>query len=44
MESSIIEFLKLLAKVSELARKMVTMYGMSPKMGNMAYGKSPANK
>lgn len=29
-----------LEKVSELARKMVTIYGMSEKMGNMAYGKS----
>ena len=29
-----------LEKVSELARKMVTMYGMSDKMGNLTYGKS----
>ena len=29
-----------LEKVSELARKMVTMYGMSEKMGNLTYGKS----
>lgn len=29
-----------LEKVTELARKMVTTYGMSEKMGNMAYGKS----
>lgn len=29
-----------LEKVSALARKMVTAYGMSEKMGNMAYGKS----
>lgn len=29
-----------LEKVSELARKMVTIYGMSEKMGNMAYGRS----
>ena len=28
-----------LEKVSSLARKMVTKYGMSEKMGNMAYGK-----
>lgn len=29
-----------LEKVSNLARKMVTTWGMSEKMGNMAYGKS----
>lgn len=29
-----------LEKVTALARKMVTAYGMSEKMGNMAYGKS----
>ncbi len=29
-----------LEKVSALARKMVTVYGMSPKMGNLAYGTS----
>ena len=29
-----------LEKVSELARKMVTVYGMSDKMGNLTYGKS----
>ena len=29
-----------LEKVSELARKMVTTYGMSDKMGNLTYGKS----
>ena len=29
-----------LEKVSALARKMVTVYGMSEKMGNLAYGKS----
>lgn len=29
-----------LEKVTALARKMVTSYGMSEKMGNMAYGKS----
>ncbi|MBP7212177.1 ATP-dependent zinc metalloprotease FtsH, partial [bacterium] len=29
-----------LGKVTDLARKMVTTYGMSEKMGNMAYGKS----
>lgn len=29
-----------LEKVTALARKMVTVYGMSEKMGNMAYGKS----
>ena len=29
-----------LEKVSDLARKMVTVYGMSEKLGNMAYGKS----
>lgn len=29
-----------LEKVTALARKMVTAYGMSVKMGNMAYGKS----
>lgn len=29
-----------LEKVTALARKMVTAYGMSQKMGNMAYGKS----
>ena len=29
-----------LEKVSALARKMVTAYGMSEKMGNLAYGKS----
>lgn len=29
-----------LEKVTALARKMVTSYGMSDKMGNMAYGKS----
>lgn len=29
-----------LEKVTDLARKMVTVYGMSSKMGNMAYGKS----
>lgn len=29
-----------LEKVTEMARKMVTAYGMSEKMGNMAYGKS----
>lgn len=29
-----------LEKVTELSRKMVTAYGMSEKMGNMAYGKS----
>jgi cell division protease FtsH len=29
-----------LGKVTALARKMVTTYGMSEKMGNMAYGKS----
>lgn len=29
-----------LEKVTGLARKMVTAYGMSEKMGNMAYGKS----
>ena len=29
-----------LEKVSNLARKMVTTWGMSKKMGNMAYGKS----
>lgn len=29
-----------LEKVTALARKMVTAYGMSDKMGNMAYGKS----
>lgn len=29
-----------LEKVTALARKMVTTYGMSEKMGNMAYGKS----
>ena len=29
-----------LEKVSELARKMVTAYGMSDKMGNLTYGKS----
>ena len=29
-----------LEKVSELARKMVTMYGMSDKMGTLTYGKS----
>ncbi len=29
-----------LEKVSAMARKMVTSYGMSEKMGNMAYGKS----
>ena len=29
-----------LEKVSEIARKMVTMYGMSEKMGNLTYGKS----
>lgn len=29
-----------LEKVTALARKMVTAYGMSSKMGNMAYGKS----
>lgn len=29
-----------LEKVTALARKMVTAYGMSNKMGNMAYGKS----
>lgn len=29
-----------LEKVSDLARKMVTAYGMSDKMGNLAYGKS----
>lgn len=29
-----------LEKVAELARKMVTVYGMSEKMGYMAYGKS----
>ena len=29
-----------LEKVSEIARKMVTMYGMSDKMGNLTYGKS----
>ena len=29
-----------LEKVTALARKMVTAYGMSGKMGNMAYGKS----
>lgn len=29
-----------LEKVTSLARKMVTAYGMSEKMGNMAYGKS----
>lgn len=29
-----------LEKVTDLARKMVTTYGMSEKMGNMAYGKS----
>ncbi|RAI15278.1 MAG: cell division protein FtsH [Candidatus Melainabacteria bacterium] len=28
-----------LEKVSEMARKMVTSYGMSEKMGNMTYGK-----
>ncbi len=29
-----------LEKVSEMARKMVTTYGMSEKMGSMAYGKN----
>ena len=29
-----------LEKVTDLARKMVTVYGMSEKLGNMAYGKS----
>ena len=29
-----------LEKVTDLARKMVTVYGMSDKLGNMAYGKS----
>ena len=29
-----------LEKVSTLARRMVTAYGMSEKMGNLAYGKS----
>ena len=29
-----------LEKVSNLARKMVTSYGMSEKMGNLTYGKS----
>ena len=29
-----------LEKVSALARKMVTVYGMSEKLGNLAYGKS----
>lgn len=29
-----------LEKVTDMARKMVTTYGMSEKMGNMAYGKS----
>ena len=29
-----------LEKVTELARKMVTVYGMSDKMGNLTYGKS----
>ena len=29
-----------LEKVSEMARKMVTVYGMSDKMGNLTYGKS----
>ena len=29
-----------LEKVSEIARKMVTTYGMSEKMGSMAYGKN----
>jgi len=29
-----------LEKVSALARKMVTVYGMSERMGNLAYGKS----
>ena len=29
-----------LEKVSNLARKMVTAYGMSEKMGNLTYGKS----
>lgn len=32
-----------LEKVTALARRMVTAYGMSPKMGNMAYGKSDEN-
>ena len=27
-------------KVSDIARKMVTAYGMSDKMGNLTYGKS----
>ena len=29
-----------LEKVTDIARKMVTVYGMSEKLGNMAYGKS----
>ena len=32
-----------LEKVSALARNMVTAYGMSEKMGNMAYGKNEQN-
>lgn len=32
-----------LEKVSALARNMVTAYGMSDKMGNMAYGKNEQN-